>query len=49
MPNGMNMREKLAKLYEARDRMTYEQGFAAGRAARVGPPEDTPEPDISAG
>lgn len=36
---GRNMREELAKLMAAQDSSHYERGFAAGRAARQGPPQ----------
>jgi len=35
---GRDMREQLARLIDARNDSIFEQGFAAGRAARVGPP-----------
>jgi len=36
---GRDMRAELVKLMEGKERQVYEEGFAAGRAARQGPPE----------
>lgn len=36
---GRDMREALAKLMDAKESRVYEAGFAAGRAARLGPPD----------
>lgn len=38
---GESMRDKLAKLIDRRHQQAYENGFRAGRAARLGAPEAT--------
>jgi len=42
--DGRNLRELLAKRMAQRDRRIYETGFAAGRAARIGPPAPNTDP-----
>ncbi len=39
-----DMRNKLGRLIDGRQRMAYEEGFAAGRAARQGAPAPVPAP-----
>ena len=41
---GRDMREALAKLMDAKESRVYEAGFAAGRAARLGPPDIEQDP-----
>lgn len=41
---GRDMREALVKLMNAKESRIYEAGFAAGRAARLGPPPAGEEP-----
>ena len=37
------LREKLARRLDQRNRGSYQEGFEAGRAARIGPPQPAPE------
>lgn len=41
---GRDMRAALAKLMESKESRVYEAGFAAGRAARLGPPDIDKDP-----
>jgi hypothetical protein len=42
------IRNKLGRMMESRERMAYEEGFAAGRAARQGVPASEPAPETVA-
>lgn len=42
--DGQNIREALVKRMQQRERRIYENGFEAGRAARLGPPDVAAKP-----
>ena len=42
--DGQNIREALVKRMQQRERRIYENGFEAGRAARLGPPDAAAKP-----
>lgn len=43
---GENMRDKLGTMITRRWQQAYEDGFQAGRAARIGPPETPAAPGL---